>query len=85
MWKVNNIVFHFDLKKYFKFNDCECNQFFSFEPELFPAALISKWHPAHVTLFMNGKGMITGIKDRDTALNILKEVSDFVQHQSSHD
>ena len=33
-----------------------------YEVELFPAALISKWHPAHVAVFHNGKVIITGVK-----------------------
>ena len=71
-------MFHFDLQQCLKFNHIDCNQFFSFEPELFPAALISKWHPAHITLFVNGKGMITGIKDRDTAVGILNDLKQYI-------
>ena len=33
-----------------------------YEVELFPAALISKWHPAHVAVFHNGKVILTGVK-----------------------
>ena len=33
-----------------------------YEIELFPAALISKWHPAHVAVFHNGKVILTGVK-----------------------
>ena len=77
-WTVNNIVYKFDYNKHFKFDNCVCNSHFSFEPELFPAALISKWSPAHVTLFTNGKGLITGIKDRDSACSILRELPTFL-------
>ena len=77
-WKVNNIVFHFDLMKRIKLNNSVSTKNFSFEPELFPAALISKWHPAHVTLFSNGKGMITGVKSHDTAQCILDELPSYI-------
>ena len=77
-WKVNNIVFSFNLSERLKFYDCMCTKDFSFEPELFPAALISKWHPAHVTLFSNGKGMITGVKSRENAEQIFLQLSPFL-------
>lgn len=82
-WKVNNIVFHFDLLKHIKFCNCTCTKDFSFEPELFPAALISKWQPAHVTLFSNGKGMITGVKSHDSAQYILSELPSFLLHHTN--
>ena len=46
--------------------------------EIFPAALISKWLPAHVTLFANGKGMITGIKDEASAVRLLSEIEHYI-------
>jgi len=49
-----------------------------YEPELFPAILISKWKPAHVTVFANGKGMITGVVYKKAALDILSQVCDFL-------
>ena len=79
-WKINNVVFHFDFGRRFKFGQMLCNKDFSYEAELFPAALISKWQPAHVTLFPNGKGMITGVKSKQTALDILLQVSNFLTH-----
>ena len=83
-WKVNNIVTSFIIKKKFKFDKMNCNKNFSFEPELFPAALISKWTPAHVTLFPNGKGMITGVKSEDDARRIIKEIPNFLQSNHAH-
>lgn len=82
-WKLNNIVFHFDLMKQIKFHDCLCTKDFSFEPELFPAALISKWQPSHITLFPNGKGMITGVKSKDEAEYILDELPFFLLHHAN--
>ena len=34
-----------------------------YEAELFPAALIRKWAPAHVAVFHNGRVIITGVKN----------------------
>ena len=59
-----------------------CSKDFSFEPELFPAALISKWHPAHVSV-SNGKGMITGVKSQDEAECILDELPFFLLHHAN--
>ena len=77
-WTVNNIVVHFDLHRRYRLAHRECNQYFSYEPELFPAALISRWSPAHVTLFPNGRGMITGIKDEVMVVNLLKELDAYM-------
>lgn len=59
-----------------------CTKDLSYEPELFPAALISKWQPAHVTLFPNGKGMITGVKSYDEAVTILQQLSSFIERNT---
>ena len=80
---MNNLVFRFDFAKQIKFKDCTCTKDFSFEPELFPAALISKWQPAHVTLFSNGKGMITGVKSQDEAECILNKLPSFLFHHGN--
>ena len=83
-WTVNNIVFQFNLHRRFKFDRYKCNKDFSFEPELFPAALISRWIPAHVTLFSNGRGMITGVKERSTAVELLRKLPAFLtEHANS--
>ena len=42
----------------------------SYEIELFPAALIRKWHPAHIAVFHNGKVIVTGVK----TVNACKEI-----------
>ena len=83
-WSVSNVVFHFDYGKRFLFKTIMCNKDFSYEPELFPAALISKWHPSHITLFPNGKGMLTGVKNHSDALMILDKLSCFLCHNDCH-
>lgn len=75
--KVTNIVVKFDLKHNYKFRDCVSNKNFSYEPEIFPAALISYWRPSHITLFANGRGMITGIKTELQAQKIISSIDDF--------
>ena len=80
---MNNVVFHFDLRKKINFKDSLCTKDFSFEPELFPAALISKWRPAHVTLFSTGKGLIIGVKNEDKAQHILDELPSFLLHKAN--
>ena len=79
-WKVNNVVFRFNLERRFKFDNILCNHHFSYEPELFPAALISKWNPIHVTLFPNGKGMVTGVKSETEVLTVLLELVSWLSH-----
>ena len=58
-----------------------CSKDFSYEPELFPAALLSMWHPIHVTLFPNGKGNISGVKNLNDVYPILRTIPSFVQNQ----
>lgn len=56
-----------------------CDKDFSYEPELFPAALLSKWQPIHVTLFPNGKGNMSGVKNLSDVHSILRDIPPFVQ------
>ena len=48
-----------------------CNGRVSYEPELFPALLMTEAKSAHVTLFPNGKGVITGIRRYSDALTLI--------------
>lgn len=79
-FSVSNFVFHLHLNQHVKFKHIPCGKDFSYEPELFPAALISKWQPCHVTLFPNGKAMLTGVQSRDSALYIIDELISFLYH-----
>ena len=80
-WKFNNLVIHFDLKVKFSFSKIICSKNVSYEPELFPAALISKWQPIHVTLFPNGKGNMSGIKNPHDVYPILLDIPAFIDSQ----
>lgn len=48
----------------------ESNANHAYEIELFPAALIRKWSPAHVAVFHNGKVILTGVKTVDACKEI---------------
>lgn len=52
-----------------------------YEPELFPAALISRWLPAHIAVFHNGKVIITGLKSEEDADSIIQTLTDYAQSQ----
>ena len=80
-WIVKNKVYQFDLCTTFNFSKFVCNHEFSYEPELFPAALLSKWKPAHVTLFPCGKGLVTGLTSTKCVIDIICEIENFLtQH-----
>lgn len=64
---------YFNLHVAFTFDAIFCTQSVSYEPELFPAVLLSKWSTARVTLFVNGKGIVTGIRTPQQAIAVLKE------------
>lgn len=81
-WTVNNIVFYFNLFQLFSVDHIMCSKDVSYEPELFPAILICKWQPAHITLFPNGRGMITGIKLPKQALDIVYCIPSFLQQHA---
>lgn len=50
------------------------NEDLSYEVELFPAALIRKWHPIHVALFHNGKMIVTGVRSLSTLNDIVNSI-----------
>ena len=53
------------------------------ELELFPAALIRKWHPAHVAVFHNGKVIVTGIQTMTDFYTTLSHLLDFLQNKNT--
>ena len=56
------------------FDNLICNHQISYEPELFPAAILSYWHPKKVTLFPSGHVNITGLKSVSDAIPILNSL-----------
>ena len=73
-WSVNNVVIYFELNTSFTFTGITCNACVSYEPELFPALLLAKSRTARVTLFPNGKGIVTGVRSVLSAQTVLKAV-----------
>ena len=55
--------------------ESDCTLFY--EIELFPAALIQKWSPAHVAVFHNGKVIITGVKSYDHCNELLTSLEEY--------
>ena len=51
-----------------------------YEVELFPAALIRKWHPAHIAVFHNGKVIITGVKTIPVLSDIVSHLEVYIAH-----
>mgnify|MGYP001791423043 CR=1 FL=1 len=49
-----------------------------YEPELFPAILLTNWAPVHVHVFHNGKALITGVKSLGEANFIYEDLLDFI-------
>ena len=60
---LKNMVVCCKYTKPFKLQDRPTSAEYFYEREVFPAALISRWAPAHVALFHTGSLLCTGIKD----------------------
>ena len=76
-WCVNNLVVYFELDSRFTFKGITCSSTVSFEPEIFPALLLAELKTSsHVTLFANGKGIVTGVRSVDSARTVLQTVID---------
>ena len=50
-----------------------------YEIELFPAALITCWKPAHIALFHNGHVIVTGIKTPREGYRVLRNLIHMLQ------
>ena len=77
---IVNIVLHIDLQrdlclKRIRQSD---NSLF-YEIEIFPAALIRKWEPAHVALFHNGNIIITGVKSVKKCKSVLTSLEKYLR------
>lgn len=80
---VSNLVISAQLKKTLylqKIASTDANIFH--EIELFPAALIRKWHPVHISVFHNGKVVLTGLKSVDQFYETMTSLISFLE--SSH-
>ena len=61
-----------------------CNGRISYEPELFPALLLSKRENVHVTLFSSGKGIVTGVRRLSEATEVLQIILCDLKHHLRH-
>ena len=62
-------------------NITHSNHDLSYEAELFPAALIREWRPAHVAVFHNGKVIVTGVKNEEMLNDITHCINSFLQRK----
>jgi TATA-box binding protein (TBP) (component of TFIID and TFIIIB) len=52
---------------------------FFHEIELFPAALIRKWHPVHIAVFHTGRVILTGLKSDEHFIDIMNTLTSFLE------
>ena len=50
----------------------------TYEPELFPAALLTRFHPVHIATFHTGKCIITGLKSLKQAKRIVDKLTTYL-------
>ena len=69
---VSNLVISVQLKKALCLRQITLTDSdFFHETELFPAALIRKWHPVHIAAFHTGRMIFTGLKSVDQFYSML--------------
>ena len=77
---VSNLVISVQLKNVLhlhKLNSTSAD--FFHEMELFPAALIRKWHPVHIAVFHNGRVILTGLKSVEHFHEIMSTLISFLK------
>lgn len=73
---IRNMVVSVQMKREVPLrNIASSNSELMYEAELFPAALIRKWYPAHVAVFHNGKVIFTGLKSLEHFNSIYRELN----------
>ena len=78
-FSVANLVIHAQLKNNLCLkNISQSDASLFYEIELFPAALIRKWSPAHVAVFHNGKLIITGVKTLSECKRLLTAIEKYL-------
>ena len=74
-----NIVVCARLQDKFSFSQfAHSNKSQFYEIEIFPAALIRKWWPAHVALFHNGNLIITGVKSLSQCEELISSLENYL-------
>ena len=69
---VSNLVISVQLKRALCLRQItSTDSGFTHDAELFPAALIRKWHPVHIAAFHTGRLIFTGLKSVDQLYSML--------------
>ena len=80
-WTVSNLVMRVQLKKIICLRKIASTNATCFhETELFPAALIRKWHPVHIAVFHTGTIILTGLKSVEHLYDIIPSLNSFLTH-----
>ena len=75
---IKNLVLKFHFKTTIYLNRIQSsNHKICYDATVFPAAMVTKWSPAHVSIFPDGKVILTGVKTLDAALSILTDLRDY--------
>ena len=75
---IKNLVLKFHFKTTIHLNRIQnSNHKICYDATVFPAAMVTKWSPAYVSLFPDGKVILTGVKTLDAALSILSDLRDY--------
>lgn len=78
-FRIANIVLHAHLRKQMCLRRiAQSNDSHFYEIEIFPAALIRKWSPAHIALFHNGNVIITGVKSVSQCQYLLSSLQHYL-------
>ena len=54
----------------------------SYEPELFPAMLLRRYHPVHIAVFHNGRCIITGLRPVEQGQMIVDDVTAYLKQNN---
>ena len=84
--RISNMVIHAHLKMEKSLTEiAHSNENLSYDLELFPAALIRAWKPAHVAVFENGRVIITGLKSVSSCHKLLISLQAFLNRYHPSD
>ena len=71
---VNTMTWTYKYDRLFRFEGIPANHIYSYEPEVFPAAIFSHWSPIKVIVFPNGHINIVGVKTVNVLPIIINEL-----------
>ena len=53
-----------------------------YEPELFPAMLLRRYHPVHIAVFHTGRCIITGLRSVEQGQRIVHKLTKFLRNKA---